>query len=225
MLRQKNGFVSQTYFQSRKYNFLFAKEDLIHKVTFFDRIDWCLNAQSTHVNILEVVGEIIHCEISFRFFQNQFFFILQIRHFLQPLFFTFPTRKIYDYCIWVLLCLRHNIRTHIYTFVWNIFHSSSRIFHFLRFFFQISISFMSQKCQNLLPLKINSSQSKGIGFCVWRRVGKNRSIFRFICTHIERKKHQQWTRSDEEGSFLAPRKFWTLCRFFMWLQFAASFPR
>jgi hypothetical protein len=86
---------------------------------------------------------------------------------------------------------------------------------------------MSQKCQNLLPLKINRSQSKGIGFVAEER--KIEAYFPHTQIPSEaRKKHQQHNGPRAEAMkevFLAPRKFRTLCRIFMWLQFAASFAR
>lgn len=73
-------------------------------------------------------------------------------------------KKIYDYCVSVLLCLRQYPPSFPKFLFFCTFYSCD---------FQISISFMSQKCQNLLPLK--SIASKGID--VMKRERKNRSIF------------------------------------------------
>jgi hypothetical protein len=85
---------------------------------------------------------------------------------------------------------------------------------------------MSQKCQNLLPLKINRSQSKGIGFVAEKR--KIEAYFPHTQIPSEASEEKtsttQWTESrSDEGSFSCSKKvsnimsnFYvvTVCRFF-----------
>lgn len=71
--------------------------------------------------------------------------------------------------------------------------------------FQISISFMSQKCQNLLPSKINSSQSKGICFVAGGVREKIEAYFPHTSRARERK-HQQHNGRSDEGSFSCSKK-------------------
>lgn len=127
-------------------------------------------------------------------------------------------RKIYDYCVSVLFtCYVHDTiypHTHICIYKMWLFSVSSVCFYSCDF--QISISFMSQKCQNLLPLKINSSSVKRHWFVKWVREKNSMKIETYFSSpsyDTHRKSITSTTHTMvDEGSFLRSKKVLTLCR-------------